>query len=115
MPTWGGQDLSRIIRYIEQNCGSPMSLQTIAAIARMERTAFSRRFSRSMGMGFGKFLQVTRTQKAIVAMSRTDASLGEIAGQSGFGSITAFNRTFKKVMHETPSSYRRRLLKRLGL
>lgn len=104
--------LRKVVTYLEGNPGEPITLTQAARIACMERTSFSRLFSRAAGITFRDFLQQWRVAIAQEQISGSDGSLTEIAYASGFESMSAFERTFKKITMLNPSEYRRQLLAR---
>lgn len=102
--------LNRILAYLQNDIAAPISLGQAAGMACMERTSFSRFFKRVVGITFREFMQRWRIAIALDQISASDHSITEIAFASGFDSMSAFERTFKKVTALSPSEYRRRLL-----
>jgi AraC-like DNA-binding protein len=81
----------------------------------MEKTAFSRFFTRTVGITFHDFVQQWRVAVAVDRMMTTDNSLTEIAFATGFQSMITFERAFKKLTGMPPSEFRRDLLCREGI
>ena len=102
--------LKRVLAHLGEHATEPMALDQAAKIACMERTSFSRLFSRVAGITFREFLQQWRIAIAVEYMVQSDVSLTEIAYLVGFESMSAFERTFKKVTTLNPSEYRKLLL-----
>lgn len=59
-------------------------------------------------MTFYEYLNQKRISKAEELLSTTSQSITEIAMNSGFFSLSSFNRTFKALKDCTPSVYRRK-------
>lgn len=100
----------KVTEYLEAHVGETTDLRTMACVACMERTAFSRAFRRMTGMSFREFAKAYRVSIAVTKMKSSDQSITELAFELGFGSVVTFERTFKKILGQTPSSYRAQLL-----
>ena len=101
---------SRVVSHLLFNLNEPLSLREAARIANMERTAFAKFFSRSIGVPFKRFSTSLRIEVAISMMLESDLSLIEIAYQTGFEAFGTFERVFKRLTGEAPSGYRKRHL-----
>lgn len=102
--------IKRVVLYMQNNSSEPIDLNKAASLACMERTAFSKFFSKAMGMTFQEFVQQWRVSEAAALMLTFDGSLSDLAFSVGFSTLASFERTFKKVTSSTPSHYRKRLL-----
>jgi AraC-like DNA-binding protein len=105
----------KAIQHLEGHLDEPNDLNTIASVAGMERTAFSKSFKRKTGITFHKFVQAYRVSMAVDKMQQSDESITSIAFELGFNSVATFERAFKKVTGQTPSGYRAQLIQRMGL
>ncbi len=98
----------RTARVIARLADSPnLSLTEAEDIACMESTSFSRFFHQRIGMRFSAFLTAYRVSLAVQEMVRRDEPLTDIATHSGFGCITTFDRSVKRVTGSTPSQLRK--------
>lgn len=88
--------------YINQHYQEPLSLEEIADVSGFSRFHFTRIFKQCMNMTFYEYLNQKRISKAEELLSTTSQSVTEIAMNSGFSSISAFNRTFKSVKDVLP-------------
>lgn len=102
--------LRRLVSYIKDHISDPLDLEQAARIACMERTAFSRFFSKSVGITYHDFIQQWRISIAVDEMLRSDASITDLAFAVGFQSVNTFERAFKKITNLTPSEYKKQLL-----
>lgn len=112
--TEGKVDLSRIERVFDftiQNYFRKIELSEIAALINMTETAFCRFFKLSTSKSYVQFLIEVRVSMACKYMVSEKCNLSEIAYKVGFNSTTNFIKQFKKVMHLTPSEYRKQLLR----
>ena len=83
---------------------------TVASLAKavgVSRTVLSERFSALVGKTPMRYLAEWRMQEASERLRKTDASMGQIAEEVGYGSEMAFRRAFRNVTGVTPGSVRR--------
>lgn len=92
--------------YINQHYQEQLSLEEVAEVSGFSRFHFTRIFKQCMDMTFYEYLNQIRISNAEELLSTTTQSITEIAMNSGFSSISAFNRTFKSLKGCAPSVYR---------
>ncbi|MDQ8186937.1 helix-turn-helix domain-containing protein [Pelagicoccus sp. SDUM812002] len=102
----GNQAALKAVRYIRQHCDHPIPLAEIAKVAGASVRHFSKIFKEETGITFVDYLTRERVERAKKHISQTNDRISDIAFASGFDSIAQFNRAFKKVSGESPSSYR---------
>jgi AraC-like DNA-binding protein len=102
----GNKRMADVYSYIRENYFKQISLGKISKIARMNPIAFSRYFKENCGVGFVEYLNKTRTNKACYLLRETDYQVHEIATECGFGSISNFNKQFRKSEGIAPKAYR---------
>jgi AraC-like DNA-binding protein len=102
----GNKRMADAYTYIRENYFRPISLEKIARVAKMNPVAFSRFFKENSGTGFVEYLNRTRTNKACYLLRETDFQVQEIALECGFGSISNFNKQFRKSEGISPKNYR---------
>jgi AraC-like DNA-binding protein len=84
-----------------------LTLGDVATAAAMSPAAFSRFFKRSSGRGLWDFLTELRLDHAAALLRETTDSITQIAMESGFGTLSSFNRHFQKRHRCAPRDYRR--------
>ncbi len=84
-----------------------LSLNAVAAAAAMSPAAFSRFFKRVSGRGLWEFLTELRVEHAAALLRETGDGVIRIAMESGFGSLSSFNRQFYQRFGCAPRAYRR--------
>jgi AraC-like DNA-binding protein len=104
----GNKRMADVYTYIRENYFKPVSLRKISGIAKMNPVAFSRYFKENCGAGFVEYLNRTRTNKACYLLKETNYQVHEIAMECGFGSISNFNKQFRKTQGVSPKNYRER-------
>lgn len=92
--------------YISHNCTSPLTLEDVAAHLGISKSHFAHRFKAFTNMTFLDFLTGERVKRAQALMQDPGTRIIDIAFDSGFSSISSFNRAFKKITGLTPSNYR---------
>ena len=96
--------------YIKNNLtADDLSQTAMAERAGISKDYFSRIFKEVTGVGYSKWLNMVRVEKAISLLPEDGLSLTEIAMLSGFKSIPSFNRVFAEYENTSPSAYRRKL------
>ncbi len=98
--------LNKVFDYLNEHFTEDITLDTVADVAGFSKFHFTRLFKQCSGQNFYDYLCYKRIKSAEMLLLNPDVSITEIALQSGFSSISTFNRTFKKVKHCTPTEYR---------
>lgn len=98
--------LKRVLDFIEARLGEDLSLDDLASEACLSPFHFSRLFNDATGLSPHRFLVQRRIQAAQAMLAADQASLAEIALDTGFGSQANFTRVFRKATGLTPGQYR---------
>ncbi|WP_405107198.1 AraC family transcriptional regulator [Paenibacillus sp. FSL K6-1217] len=98
--------IRKVIAYIEQNSSQPLRLDQLAEISHFSKYHFTRIFTAIAGMTPMAFVTRKRIERARVLLTETDLAILEIAGESGFESVSALNVHFKRHFGCTPSRIR---------
>lgn len=64
-------------------------------------------FKKSTGMTLNEYVNLLRLSYAQAMLMRDDANVLQVAMESGFGSLSAFNAAFRKMAGKSPSDFRR--------
>ena len=86
----------------------PLDIPTLARIAHVAEAHFIRSFKATFGETPHRYLQRRRVERAMFLLVQTDRSVTEICLDVGFTSLGTFSRTFRAIVGESPSAYRRR-------
>lgn len=84
-----------------------VSLAETARRLRVSESHLSREFHRGTGLTFGDYLARLRARQARDMLLHTRKSVSEIALDAGFGSISQFNRVFRRIYGAPPGDIRR--------
>jgi AraC-like DNA-binding protein len=109
MPAWA-KELKEII---QDQIDANLTLKELSKGLEINPSYLSREFSRYFeDLSFGEYIRKQRIEKAIAYMQSSAYSLTEIAYLTGFSDQSHFTRIFKKHTGESPSAYRKKLLKK---
>lgn len=104
------QERLRLVHaFIDNNYHRKIELDEIAGVCFMTREAFCRYFKKMTQYTFIEFLnryRISHSKRYLMA----GKSISEACYQSGFQSLSYYNRIFKRVTNETPSKFRNRYL-----
>lgn len=100
------QKFNNLMDYIDTHYMEDLNLEDIAESIGFSKFHFSRLFKQYTNFTFCDYLCYRRIKVAEELLAEPDLSITEIAMQSGFPSISTFNRLFKQHKNCTPSEYR---------
>ena len=98
----------QINNYIQENYNQPISLKDIADKLYLSNGYLSRFFKQNYGMNFIEYLTNIRLFHSVDELLYTNTPITKIATDSGFATVSIFNKAFKKKYGETPSEMRKR-------
>lgn len=101
------QRFNAALEYIDENYTEDISLEFLADRIGFSKFHFSRLFKQYTNYNFSDYLCNRRIRAAEELLSNPDSSITEVALESGFASISTFNRIFKQRKGMTPSEYKR--------
>jgi AraC-like DNA-binding protein len=101
------QRLHKIYHFIEANYQKNIDVNEMAEICHLTTPAFCRYFKKTTHYTFTDFLnhyRISQSKKLLLQ----DKTVTEACYESGFGNISYFNKTFKKVTGENPSIFKKK-------
>lgn len=105
--------MARVVSFLTENFEKKIELEKVASIACMTPNAFCRYFKKRTRKSFTQYLNEIRLRHACKLLIEGEMQIATICYQSGFNTLTNFNRQFKALMHVTPSEYMNRYLSRV--
>ncbi|HWZ94210.1 MAG TPA: helix-turn-helix domain-containing protein [Opitutaceae bacterium] len=96
--------------YIEERHVGELSLGEVAGAVNMSAFYFCKTFKKATGMTFTNHLARVRVEKVKNLLINPHKRVSEAAYEVGFQSLSQFNRVFRRIAGEAPSTYRERLL-----
>ncbi len=104
------QRLRGIYAFIDEHYQQKIELETVASLCHLTKAAFCRYFKKATNNTFVGFLNQYRISQAKRLLLR-GKSVSESCYESGFESLSYFNRMFKKIAGENPTDFKKRHLK----
>ena len=95
-----------VIEYIDTHYMYDLCLDDVAAAADFSKFHFSRLFKQYTGFTFCDYIRHRKIKAAEELLNQSDLTVTEIAMQSGFVSLSTFNRVFRQLKHCSPTEYR---------
>ena len=95
--------------YIARHRGEDISSRRVADELHLSRFYFCTLFKKRTGLTFTEYLTRVRIERVKELLVNPNLRISEIAFQTGFQSLTHFNRVFLKLTGQSPTEYRARL------
>jgi AraC-like DNA-binding protein len=95
------------IEYMQTNLHLNLTVTELAERANHNADYFSRMFFESTGERPLQYLRNKRIERAQILLSTTEASLSQIAEETGFENLPYFSKIFKQVTGLSPSYFRK--------
>ena len=92
--------------YIHRHFAEPLTLASVARKVSIAPEYFCRQFHKECGVTFNAYLNYYRMEKAKEYLRDSKLYIAEIARLTGFGSITQFNRLFRRMNCSSPAAWR---------
>ncbi len=99
--------LRRVSAYIHDHLDEELDLDRLSEIACLSPHHWHRVYRAVHGETLAATVKRLRLHRAAGDLVRTDLSVEEIAGRSGYPNLQSFNRIFKSVFGMPPARYRR--------
>jgi AraC-like DNA-binding protein len=99
--------IARAKHFIAQNQNGALCLATVAKAVNTSTFYFCKLFKRATGLTFTDYVARVRVEKAKTLLLDSNRRVSEVAYEVGFQSLTHFNRVFRKIVGQSPTSYRR--------
>ena len=99
------QELNKVYEYIFKNFKNQITLEDVASLIPMNTSAFSRFFSKVHKKSFTRYLNEIRIGYACKMLMEQYYPITIICFESGFNSLSNFNKQFKIITGKTPSEY----------
>lgn len=98
--------MNTVVSYINNNYTEDISLEKMASMAGFSKFHFTRLFKQFTDTSFYSYLNQRRVKAAETLLLIPNISITDVALQSGFSSISTFNRVFRTAKNCTPSEYK---------
>jgi AraC-like DNA-binding protein/quercetin dioxygenase-like cupin family protein len=98
-----------ICQYLQKHAVDKVELKKAATLVHLSRSAFCKFFKRATGKTFTDYINDIRIGNVCELLIESDKQISEIAYQTGFDSLTYFNRVFIKKKKVTPRKFREQI------
>ena len=100
--------MNRVHAYVMKNFREKVTLNDVAGIANMTPSAFSRYFKVHANKTFSDFLTEIRVGHSCKLLTSQTINISQVCYDSGFSTLSNFNRQFKAITHYNPLEYRKK-------
>ena len=98
--------MADVCLYISENYTTPLTLDDAAHFMGVSKSYFAHLFRQYTNSTFVDFLTEVRVKRAQSLFLNPRVQIIDIAFDSGFSSLSSFNRSFKKITGLSPSKFR---------
>jgi AraC family transcriptional regulator len=98
--------IAAAFEYIDARLGSDLNLAELSAHVAMSKYHFLRTFKHASGMTPHQYILGRRLRAAAAALHTTEIPVARVALDQGFGDLSTFNHSFRRIMGVTPTAYR---------
>ncbi|MCX4553788.1 GlxA family transcriptional regulator [Streptomyces sp. NBC_01387] len=102
------EPLREVQQWISEHPGGDLSVESLAARARLSPRHFARAFHAETGTTPGRYVERVRLEQARRLLEDTAAGVTEISRACGYGTPEAMRRAFVRALATAPAEYRRR-------
>jgi AraC family transcriptional regulator len=99
--------LQIVVDYIEENIHSPLNVGSLSELCGVSAAHLRRAFKRTTGVTVHEYIEKVRIEMIKQLLRQTDYPLKEISFRTGFVDSSTFSSTFRRVVGQSPSEYRR--------
>lgn len=103
------ESIAKAKRIIRAGSGDEISLKEVARAVNVSATYFSELFHKATSLTFTDYVARVRVEKVKRLLQNPRLQITTIAYDTGFQSLSQFNRVFKRVAGVSPRMYRARL------
>lgn len=100
--------LKSVVAYIESNCGQPVTVKRLAAVAGMSIGHFSRVFKAFMRKTPMEYVIHYRIKHAAYLLQNSSLTVAEAALEVGLANFSYFSKRFRSIYDCTPSEFRKK-------
>ncbi|MBT2456175.1 GlxA family transcriptional regulator [Streptomyces sp. ISL-86] len=102
------EPLRDVQQWITEHPGGDLSIESLAARARLSPRHFARAFQAETGVTPGRYVERVRVEHARRLLEDSAQGVAQISRSCGYGTPEALRRAFVKTLGQSPVEYRRR-------
>jgi AraC-like DNA-binding protein/ligand-binding sensor protein len=101
--------ISKAKHFIDEHQNEEISLRQVASAVNSSAFYFCKMFKQATGLTFTDYLARIRIEKVKNLLLNPHKRISEVAYETGFQSLSQFNRVFRRVTGESPTAWRVKL------
>ena len=101
--------IRRAKAHIHAHLAEPMTLESVAKAVGVSPFHFCKIFKNATGLTFTDFVSHARVEKAKRLLMKPTSRITDVAYDVGFQSLSHFNRSFRRIVSESPTEFRSRM------
>ena len=102
------QRMQKVIEYVTENYAKKIAVEKLARLAHLSVSQLNRQFKQIFQMTPNRYVMQVRINAACHMLARTELDQTQIANQTGFYDASHFVKQFRKLIGQTPQTYRQR-------
>lgn len=103
----GGDEIDRVLRFINANLALDLSLPQLAAVACLSKNYFIRKFRSRVGIAPQKYVSMARIERAKLLLANSNSQVSEVMADVGFTDSAHFSKAFKASTGYSPRAYKK--------
>ena len=103
------EPVRRAKAYIREHIDDKITLDDVSAVVHVSTYYFCKIFKQSTGMTLTEYVNRQRIELAKREILKPDRRVTEVAYDVGYQSLSQFNRSFLKIVGESPTQFRKRM------
>lgn len=108
-PTKYTKNFHDILTYINLTFRENPTIGDIARLFHYNKNYVCNLFEKNLGISYVDYITDLKVRYAEKLLETTDFSITRICFECGFGSVSSFARSFKKITGKTPTAFRKKL------
>lgn len=101
-------DVALAAKFIREHFREPITVADVAAHALLSRRRLQDKFLAAVGHGMSDEITRQRLEFSKHLLTQTNHKIAAISTMAGFGSVHRMSKVFRRVLHDTPQTYRRK-------
>lgn len=99
--------INKVCKFIQEHNHDTCTVTKAASLIHLSDSAFCKFFKRMTGKTFSDYLNDVRVANACLLLQETDKTISAISFETGFETLTYFNRVFKRKKGVSPGIFRK--------
>jgi AraC family transcriptional regulator len=107
-----GKKLDIIEKYISENIGNEISIESLAKLLKMSKFYFLKEFKKAKGITPYQYILQTKLERSRNLLENTAKNIAEISYDLGFSDQSHFTNLFKKYFGISPKKFKSNILQK---